>query len=128
VKLFIDEDLSPQLVSRCHGRGYDATSSRDRGALGRLDHEIARLCYEEDRVLVTGNEGDFRRLCERQEIHPGLVVIPSVAASRQLQLVDAAIDHIEQRAQEFHVTAVAFMVNRVVEVGADGACVDFELP
>lgn len=128
MKLFIDEDLTPALALLSHGRGYDATASRDRGMLGRPDREVAQLCFEEDRVLVTANEGDFRLLSQRSGLHPGLVTVPSVSRQRQLILLDAALDFIERRASEAGVRPAAFMVNRVVEVEQDGACADFELP
>jgi hypothetical protein len=40
VRLFVDENLSPRLVSVAHDRGYDATSARDRNLLGVPDARI----------------------------------------------------------------------------------------
>jgi len=76
MKLWIDEDLSPSLVDIAHRHGLDATCNRDRALLGRSDAEVLRHCVEEDRTLVTNNLGDFRRLCERHTVHPGLIVLP----------------------------------------------------
>ena len=73
MKLWIDEDLTPSLVDVVHRHGIDATCSRDRALLGRSDTEVLRHCIDEDRTLVTNNLGDFRRLCERRTVHPGLL-------------------------------------------------------
>jgi predicted nuclease of predicted toxin-antitoxin system len=86
MKLWIDEDLSPSLVEVGHRHGLDATCNRDRGMLGRSDVEVLARCIKEDRTLVTNNYGDFRRLCEAHSIHPGLIVLPTLARETQQQL------------------------------------------
>jgi hypothetical protein len=86
-------------------------------------------CLEEDRTLVTNNYGDFRRLCESQTAHPGLIVLPTPSREKQQQLLDVALAHIER---QMKLTDAAdpgeFMINRVVEVGEDKSCADFSLP
>ena len=37
-----------------------------------------KLWIDEGRTLVTNNFGDFRQLCERQAVHPGLIVLPTL--------------------------------------------------
>src|SRR5271154_481224 len=97
MKLWIDEDLSPSLVDIAHRRGLDATCSRGRSLLGRSAPEVLRHCIDEDRTLVTNNFGDFRQLCERQAVHPGLIVLPTPSREAQQQLLDIALTHIEQQ-------------------------------
>jgi len=41
--------------------GIDAWHVRDRGLEGTTDHELLDRAYEEDRILVTLNVGDFPR-------------------------------------------------------------------
>lgn len=129
MRLWIDEDLSPSLVDVAHRHGLDATCNRDRAMLGGSDAEVMRRCIEEDRALVTNNYGDFRRLCESHTAHPGLIVLPTPSREQQQQLLDLALAHVEQQAK---LTGAAdpgeLMINRVVEVGEDGSCVDFPLP
>lgn len=129
MRLWIDEDLSPSLVDVAHRRGLDATCNRDRALLGGSDAEVMRRCIEENRTLVTNNYGDFRRLCESQTAHPGLIVLPTPSRKKQQQLLDLALIHVEQQAQLTNATDPGeFMINRVVEVGSDGSCADFPLP
>lgn len=77
MRLWIDEDLSPSLVDVARRHGLDAICNRDRALLGGSDAEVMRRCIEEDRTLVTNHYGDFRRLCENQSAHPGLIVLPT---------------------------------------------------
>ena len=129
MRVWIDEDLSPSLVDVAHLHGIDATCNRDRALLGGSDAEVMRRCIEEDRTLVTNNYGDFRRLCESQTAHPGLIVLPTPSREKQQQLLALALAHIEHQTKT---TGAAdpgeFMINRVVEVGNDGSCADFPLP
>jgi predicted nuclease of predicted toxin-antitoxin system len=129
MRLWIDEDLSPSLVDIAHRHGLDATCSRDRGLLGGSDTEVMQRCLEEDRTLITNNYGDFRRLCESQTAHPGLIVLPTPSREQQQQLLDLALAHVEQQTK---LTGAAdpgeSMINRVAEVGEDGSSADFPLP
>lgn len=129
MKLWIDADLSPSLVDVAHAHGLDTTCSRDRGMLGGSDLEVLRRCIDEDRTLVTNNLGDFSRLCRTRAVHPGLIVLPTVAVAKQQELLAGALAHVDHRAAE---TAAAdqgeFMINTVIEVSEAGACSDFVLP
>jgi predicted nuclease of predicted toxin-antitoxin system len=129
MKLWIDEDLSPSLVDVAHRHGLDATCNRDRALLGRSDTEVLRHCIDEDRTLVTNNLGDFRRLCEREGVHPGLIVLPTPSREEQQQLLGIALAYIEE--QKTLSTASdpgEFMINCVVEVSETGSCSDYPLP
>lgn len=129
MRLWIDEDLSPSLVEIAYHRGLDAACNRDRGLLGRSDVEILKRCIEEDRTLITNNYGDFRRLCEAQSVHPGLIILPTSHRGAQQQLLDIALTHIDgQVALHRAADPGEFMINRVVEVRETGACEDFSLP
>lgn len=124
LKLFIDEELSPRLVGP---RGLDSTSCRDRGMLGQTDQAILAVCLNEDRVLVTNNVGDFRALCRREDVHPGLIALPLGSGSQQRQSCAAALDHVEKRAGQEGSSLADFCVNRLIVVD-DGQANDFELP
>jgi predicted nuclease of predicted toxin-antitoxin system len=92
VKLWFDEDLSPTLVRVAHEHGLDATCNRDRGVLGHTDAQLRHLVQGQGYVLVTDNASDFRAMYARDDVHPGLVVIPaSDGRGRQQQLAHAAI-------------------------------------
>jgi predicted nuclease of predicted toxin-antitoxin system len=128
VKLFVDENLSPELANVCRQAGYDATCSRDRAMLGRPDHEVLALAEAEDFVIVTNDADDFRELCAASELHPGLIVVAETARARSAQLVPRALQHIEARATAQDTSPRDFMFNRAVEVALDGTCSDYEIP
>lgn len=128
MRFFIDEDLSPALVQDCHQAGYDATCSRDRGMLSASDREVAELCMDEDRVLVTNNADDFLKLAEDAGLHPGLVTMPLAARSQERAWMATAISSIEQRAEEEGREPAALMVNHVVDIEDDDSCCHYDYP
>ncbi len=129
MRLWIDEDLSPSLVDVAHHHGFDATCNRDRSLLGRSDAEVLRHCIDEDRTLVTNNLGDFRQLCKRYTVHPGLIVLPTPSRAKQQQLLGVALAYIrEQTTLRVAADQGEFMINRVVEVSETGSCDDYPLP
>lgn len=128
VKFFFDEDVTPALPPICHNRGYDATCARDRGLLDVDDDDIVDFCLEHDFIIVTGNARDFRWLCGDIELHPGLIVIPSLLKQEQLDLFPGVIDYIEQQATAAETSPAEFMVNRVIEMTEDGSCSHYSLP
>jgi predicted nuclease of predicted toxin-antitoxin system len=128
VKFFFDEDVTPALPPICHERGYDATCARDRALLDVDDDDIVAFCFEEDFIVVTGNARDFRWLCGNVELHPGLIVMPSLLKEEQLKLFPRVIDYIEKQAAAENISPVTFMVNRVIEMAEDGNCTYYDLP
>ena len=128
MRLLIDEDLSPVLAQVAHARGYDAVAIRDRGQLGLADWQVLELCLREDRVLVSANVGDFRALAARQELHPGLITLPSVSRPRQLELLEAVLGFVEGAAAEDAMSPAGFMVNRAIEIDTNGSCAAYDLP
>jgi predicted nuclease of predicted toxin-antitoxin system len=129
VKLWIDECLSPALVGQAHGRGYEATCTRDRGQLGLPDDELIVLAVDEGFAFVTNNHADFRSLCASAELHAGLVILPQGRRDDQRRWLDRAIAHIERRAADSGESPADWMLNRVVDVDPDTeACIDAVLP
>jgi predicted nuclease of predicted toxin-antitoxin system len=128
VRLFIDENLSPRLVAIGHEHGYDATCARDRDLLGAPDRSVLAFCVQEDRVCVTNNADDFEQLVGDVELHPGLIVLPNVAREVQLQLLDRALEFIEEAAKTAGHGPRDVMLNHVVHVDESGACALYELP
>lgn len=128
MRFFIDEDLSPALVGPCRDAGYEATCSRDRGMLGMSDRQVAALCLEEERVLVSNNAGDFFKLTSASGLHPGLVILPLGSRSQEVEWMRAAISTIEELATGVGTTPRDLMINVVIEVVEDGSCRSFEYP
>lgn len=124
LRLFIDECLSPQLARHLNMTGeHDVTHPRDMGRLGEPDHVVLSRCLSEDRVIVTENAVDFRKLVAREEIHPGLILLPSVARNLSLQLLTDAIAYLTTLGEPSNV-----MVNHVLEATETGTFTLLPLP
>ena len=128
MRFFIDEDLSPALVGPCRDAGYEATCSRDRDMLGMSDREVAALCLEEERVLVSNNAGDFFKRTSAVGLHPGLVILPLGSRAQEVEWMRAAVAAIEELAAAAGTVPADQMINAVIEVSEDGSCQGFEYP
>ena len=112
MRLFLDECLSPAIGRALNAEGAHAvTHPRDVGGLGAPDREVLARCVGLDLVLVTANARDFRALVAAEDIHPGLIVLPSVGRARSETLLRDAIDFLSARGDPMGV-----MVNHVLEV------------
>jgi predicted nuclease of predicted toxin-antitoxin system len=90
--LLLDENTSPRIVRLLWDHNVDAIHVRDRGLLGEPDHELWKLALAETRTIVTINARDFRKLAERSQTHPGIVVIPSGGSpNAQFDFIMAAV-------------------------------------
>ncbi len=82
------------------------------------DHVVFRRAIDQDRVIVTENADDFRKLAARAALHPGLVILPSVKRDDAERLLRRAIDYLIKlnplRPQDA-------LVNRVLIVSVTGA-------
>jgi predicted nuclease of predicted toxin-antitoxin system len=124
VKLFIDECLSPQLALRLNATGrYDAVHPLHVGRRGEPDHRVLQRCMAEDRVIVTENARDFRRLVGKTELHPGLIILPAIDREGTWKLLESALAFIRGRGEPMSV-----MVNHVLEVDESGVMTISPLP
>lgn len=124
MRLFIDECLLPQLAHHLNLAGeHEAPHPRDMSRLGEPDHVVLARCLSEDRVIVTENAVDFRRLVARVEVHPGLIVLSSVGRASSLRLLADAIKHLATLGEPSDV-----MVNHVLEVDEAGIFILSQLP
>ena len=102
---------------------HDAAHPRDIGRLGEPDHVVLARCLSEDRIIVTENAVDFRKLVARVELHPGLIVLPSVGRDQSLRLLTNAITYLATLGEPSDV-----MVNHVLEMSEAGAFTLSPLP
>lgn len=126
MKFLIDEDLSPKVAERLRmDDGLDVIHVRDRGLLGEPDPVILQSAYDEDRILVTANVKDFQRLARARELHPGIVLVldGSLSRSEQLDLMQMVVVELEQELLDER-----DMINRVLEIEANGECNFYDLP
>jgi predicted nuclease of predicted toxin-antitoxin system len=116
VKLFIDECLSPQLAARLNATGrYDAVHPLHVGRRGEPDHRVVERCIAEDRIIVTENARDFRRLIGGSELHPGLIILPALDRDGTWRALQAVLAFLEDRGN-----SVDMMVNHVLEIDESG--------
>lgn len=123
LKFFIDECLSPTLARRLNERGIDAFHPLDVGKRGHPDHVVLKQCIEEDRILVTENAQDFRGLMGRKDMHPGLIIFPSIDREGTWQLLEAVLSYLARQPDPRD-----YMFNRVLEVDEDETIRDHQLP
>jgi len=96
VRLFVDECLSPRIATRLNETGrHDAVHPLHVGRRGEPDHQILARCIAEDRVIVTENGRDFRQLVAGADLHPGLMILPSISREGTWRLLQAAIAFVE---------------------------------
>ena len=124
MRLFIDECLSPQLALRLNATGlHDAVHPLHVGRRGEPDHRVLERCIAEDRVIVTENARDFRRLVGKTELHPGLIILPALDREGTWKLLESALAFIRERGEPMSV-----MVNHVLEVDESGVMTILPLP
>jgi predicted nuclease of predicted toxin-antitoxin system len=117
VRLFIDECLSPLLARRLNATGeHDAIHPLDVGRRGEPDYKVLERCLAEDRVIVTENARDFRRLRGKVELHPGLILLPAIDREGTWQLLLRVIESLSARGDPMRL-----MVNKIAEIGSSGA-------
>jgi len=124
VKLFIDECLSPQLAARLNATGrYDAVHPLHVGRRGEPDRRVVEWCIAEDRIIVTENARDFRRLIGRSELHPGLIILPALDREGTWTALQAALAFLEGPGKPLDM-----MVNHVLEISRSGGMTLLPLP
>ena len=112
MRFLVDECLSPHYVARLAQRGYpDAIHPIHVGLLGAGDHELVARTLRDDRIIVTANRADFRKLLARELLHPGAIVVASLERDPAWQLILLAIAFIELQSRP-----TDYMVNHIVEV------------
>lgn len=123
MKLFIDESLSPRIAERLNKTGmHDAIHPLHVGRRGESDHRVMARCVEEDRVIVTQNARDFRKLIGTVKLHPGLIIVPAVDRERTWSCLQAMIAYLEVRGE-----AADVIVNHVLEIDESGRISFFAL-
>jgi predicted nuclease of predicted toxin-antitoxin system len=125
-RFLIDENLSPMLASYLSGtHGFDAVHVNDAGLRGAIDPVMLAYATADDRIVMTNNLEDFRKLARRAEAHPGRAVLLLVAAgrARQIELRTALAYAIDGR-----IAAGGTARGHLFEIGATGQLGVYRLP
>lgn len=108
----LDECLSPSYIRELAARGYaDAIRPTHIGLKGTRDDLVLARALADDRIVITSNARDFRKLLQQMPIHPGAVVVEHLTRKRSWDLIQLALAFIELQPHP-----ADYMVNRVVEV------------
>ncbi len=83
MKLFLDENLSPQHASDLREQGHDAIAVVEVGLSGASDEQVLRFAVENGRVLVT-LDADFANVMRfKPERTLGVVRMKSIRSPRR---------------------------------------------
>lgn len=116
MRLFVDESLSPRMALALVETGrFDAVHPTHIGRSGQRDDSVLAFCLQEDRVIVTHNAVDFRRLVAATELHPGLILLTDSAWPASLEELLSALAWLETRGDP-----ADLLVNHLLEAGRDG--------
>lgn len=120
----MDECLSPRVANELMAEdGYYVVHPRNQGGLGEADHTVLVRCVADNLIIVTENARDFRALAARTDIHPGMIILPCLDRFAAKDLLKAAIAHLRTLGDPSDI-----MVNKVLEVEADGTFELYDLP
>ena len=114
VKLLLDENKTPTAAVVLNGDGVDTCHVRDLGLQGATDQQLLDSAYDEHRILITLNVGDFEKLVRARDRHAGVVLIEQTG-----QLRDEQIELVRTIALAIAAHGGA-LLNEVLRVAADG--------
>jgi predicted nuclease of predicted toxin-antitoxin system len=82
MRLKIDENLHPDVATYLRGQGHDAATVWDESLRGTADSNLAQVCQQEGRALITMDLdfADIRSYPPEQ--YPGLIVLRLASQSR----------------------------------------------
>ena len=120
-RFLIDENLSPLLARHLRtAHGFDAVHVQELGLRGAPDADILARAIAEDRIIVTSNADDFRRLGARTLVHPGLAVMLDAVGRAQQLTLGVGLANAINSAGTAH--------GRLFEIDRTGAVRDYKLP
>ena len=95
--LYLDEDFSVLIAALLEAQGFDVTTARDEGMLGKSDPEQLEFASNHGRCIVTHNRVHFEQLhreyLESERHHWGIIISahrrPYEIARRLARLLNA---------------------------------------
>jgi predicted nuclease of predicted toxin-antitoxin system len=83
IKLYLDEDVHPDLADGIRQAGFDCRTAGEAGMLGSPDEKQLEYAASQDRCLVSFNVADFTTLAavwaQAGKAHAGIVVTRQVS-------------------------------------------------
>jgi predicted nuclease of predicted toxin-antitoxin system len=78
LKLLADENVARQKVERLRELSYDIVSIAELGLAGKRlpDITVLRLATAQERIVLTHNGSDFKKLHRTETSHAGILILP----------------------------------------------------
>ena len=94
-RLYLDEDVSPELARVLRSEGHDVVSSHETGGLGLTDEQQLARATDEDRALLSFNYRHFIRIgrewYDAERRHAGIIVSYRQYRRRELRELRRAV-------------------------------------
>jgi predicted nuclease of predicted toxin-antitoxin system len=124
VKFLLDECLSHTCTARLAVLGYpDTIHPIHVGFRASRDDQIAERAFADDRILISANGRDFRKLLATRAIYPGAILVEGLDFELTWRQMCLAIECIQLRDNPGN-----YMINGIVEVSVSGGVQSFTLP
>jgi predicted nuclease of predicted toxin-antitoxin system len=112
IKLLIDECLTPDLADIARARWIEASHVARIGYKSAPDWSLVEFAVRSDFGSVTNNARDYRRLYQKVDLHPGLlIIVPQGRHHQQVALFRKLLDYLESSPD---------IVNQLVEIDDAG--------
>jgi predicted nuclease of predicted toxin-antitoxin system len=96
LKLYLDEDVHPDLAEAIRQKGFDCQNAAEAGNLGKTDEEQLVYAATQGRCLVSFNIADFAVLAREWDAnnrrHAGIVVTAQVSRKKMGDLLRRLLD------------------------------------
>jgi predicted nuclease of predicted toxin-antitoxin system len=124
VKFLIDECLSHTYVAAFVARGFhNALHPIHVGLRRARDDQLLAKAIAEDRIMISANAKDFRKLLGNCPIHPGAILVEGIDRETTLRLIFLGVDFVQAQNDPD-----MYMINRVVEVSRSNGVHPYMLP
>ena len=91
MKVYLDEDISPEVAVLLRSMGVDSVSAHEAGNQGLSDREQLEFAATEGRCMVTRNRNDFllltREFVGKGLPHAGVLILPWTVPPDRFRLV-----------------------------------------
>jgi hypothetical protein len=115
-RLYLDEDVLPDLARALRGMGHDAISAQEADALGLTDEEQLSRATEQGRALLTFNYRHFIRLArdwhDADRTHAGIIISYSQYRRRHLRQLARAVARLLDRVSSDELANAVFVLDQ----------------
>ncbi len=78
IHVYLDEDIDVLVATLLRSRGFEATTARQAGQLGKTDAEQLEYAVSQQRAILTHNRIDFEVLAReyfaQERLHYGIII------------------------------------------------------